>query len=266
MEINGNMFGLNGRLTLVVGACGNIGRSLCKGLAAQGADIVVSDLNADACISLTQELESTYSGRYIPAHGDCTREKGVQSVMRICDSLGPFQVVIHCIGLISSVSIPGYAVPFKEQSIKAWEFAIRSNLTSAFILAKNINERLDQTGIASVIFLSSIYGSLGPDWSLYENTSMENPMAYGASKGGIQQLTRYLATLWAPAVRVNCVSPGGLQLCQPEEFVRRYEQHTPMRRMATPEDIVGPVIFLASDAARYVTGQNILVDGGWSAW
>ncbi len=261
-----NLFNLQGRKALVVGACGNIGSSLCRGLAEQGADLVIADLHDDACLSLAKELESSYSGRYLPAPGDCTTEDGIQGIMDGCGAMGPLQIVIHCIGLISSVSIPGYAVPFEKQSVEAWELALKSNLTSAFLLAKHVHKRLDQSGIATVIFLSSIYGSFGPDWSLYENTTMGNPLAYGASKGGLQQLMRYLATLWAPKVRVNCVSPGGLQRGQSEEFIHRYEQRTPMRRMATPEDIVGPMIFLASDAARYMTGQNILVDGGRSAW
>lgn len=266
MEINNKLFSLCGRLALVVGACGNIGRSICKGLAAHGADLVIADLHNDACLALTKELESSFSGRYISAPGDCTTEDGMQAVMHTCDTFGPIQIVVHCIGLISSMPIPGYAVSFENQSLEAWELALKVNLTSAFLLAKHVHNRLDQSGMASVIFLSSIYGSLGPDWSLYDNTSMGNPLAYGASKGGLQQLMRYLATLWAPSVRVNCVSPGGIQHGQTEDFIRRYEQRTPMRRMATPEDIAGPVIFLASDAARYVTGQNILVDGGWSAW
>jgi len=266
MEINNKLFSLCGRLALVVGAGGNIGRSLCKGLAAHGADLVIADLHNDACIALKQELESSFSGRYMPAPGDCATDGGIQAVMHACDTLGPIQIVIHCIGLISSVPIPGYAVPFEKQSLEAWELALKVNLTSAFLLAKHVHKRLDTRGMASVVFLSSIYGSLGPDWSIYENTSMGNPLVYGASKGGLQQLMRYLATLWAPAVRVNCISPGGIQRGQADDFIRRYEQRTPMRRMAAPEDIVGPVIFLASDAARYVTGQNILVDGGLSAW
>ena len=251
---------------MVVGACGNIGRNVCKGLAAHGADLVIADLQEDACLALAKEVESDYSGRYVPVACDCSTEDGIQAAMRVADSVGPIQVVVHCVGLISSTPIPGYVTSLENQSLEAWELALRVNLTSAFLLVKHLHKRLDQTGIASVIFMSSIYGSLGPDWSLYENTSMGNPLAYGASKGGLQQLTRYLATLWAPAVRVNCLSPGGIQRGQTEDFVRRYEQRTPMRRLGTPEDIVGPVIFLASDAARYVTGQNILVDGGWSAW
>jgi len=266
MEIKNNLFDLCGRPALVVGACGNIGRSICQGLAAHGADLVIADLYNDACLALKKELGLSFPGRYMAAPGDCTTDDGIQSVMHVCDTMGPIQIVIHCIGLISSTPIPGYAVSFEKQSLEAWELALKSNLTSAFLLAKHVHKRLDQSGSASVIFLSSIYGSLGPDWALYENLDMGNPLAYGASKGGLQQLMRYLSTLWAPAVRVNCVSPGGIQRGQSMDFIRRYEQRTPMRRMATPEDIVGPVLFLASDAACYVTGQNIQVDGGWSAW
>jgi NAD(P)-dependent dehydrogenase (short-subunit alcohol dehydrogenase family) len=264
--MSSNLFDLQGRKALVVGACGNIGSSLCRGLAAHGADVVIADLDGEACRALAQELALSFSGLYTPAPGDCTTEDGIQSVMLVCDTLGPLQIVIHCIGLISSVPIPGYAVPFEKQSLESWELALKANLTSAFLLAQNVYKRLDQSGTASIIFLSSIYGSLGPVWSLYENTSMGNPLAYGASKGGLQQLMRHLATLWAPAVRVNCVSPGGIQRGQEPDFIRRYEERTPMRRMATPEDIIGPVIFLASSAACYVTGQNIFVDGGWSSW
>jgi len=266
MKTERNLFDLEGRVALVAGACGNIGRALCRGLAAYGADIVVADLNPDDCNALTHDLSSSFSGRYVSAPGDCATEEGVQFIMSACDTLGPFQVVVHCIGLISSVQMEGYAVPFEKQTLAGWEKGLRANLTSAFILAKHIHGRLDKSGKASVIFFSSIYGSLGPEWSLYESDATGNPLVYGASKGGLQQLMRYLATLWAPAIRVNCVSPGGVYQEQSKEFIRRYEQRTPMKRMATTADIVGPVIFLASDAARYVTGQNILVDGGWSAW
>jgi NAD(P)-dependent dehydrogenase (short-subunit alcohol dehydrogenase family) len=266
MRMQDTPFSLHGRLALVVGGTGNIGRCLCKGLAAQGADLVIADRIQDECDALKEELASSLTGRYAAASADCTVNAGIESVMRTCDRLGPIHIVVHCVGLLSSVPISGYAAPFEEQSLEAWDLALKVNLTSAFLLSQHVRKRLDQRGSASVIFISSIYGSLGPDWSIYENTAMGNPLAYGASKGGLQQVMRYLATLWSPAVRVNCVSPGGVQRGQAEAFVRQYEKRTPLRRMAHPEDIVGPVMFLASDAARYVTGQNILVDGGWSAW
>jgi NAD(P)-dependent dehydrogenase (short-subunit alcohol dehydrogenase family) len=266
MKTEKNLFDLEGRVALIEGACGNIGRALCRGLAAYGADIVAADLNSDDCNVLANDLSSVFPGRYVPAPGDCTTEEGAQSIMKVCDTIGPLHIVIHCIGIISSVQIEGYAVPFEKQTLRAWENGLTTNLTSAFIMAKHIRGRLDNSGKASVIFLSSIYGSLGPDWSLYESDETSNPLAYGVSKGGLQQLMRYLATLWAPVVRVNCISPGGVYQKQSEKFVNLYEKRTPMRRMATTADIVGPVIFLASDAARYITGQNILVDGGWSTW
>ena len=106
----------------------------------------------------------------------------------------------------------------------------------------------------------------GPDFSLYEGTQMANPAAYGASKGGLDQLTRYLATALAPRVRVNTLSPGGIARQQPAVFAERYAARTPLGRMGTEEDVKGAIAFLASDASAYVTGQSVFVDGGWSAW
>jgi len=106
----------------------------------------------------------------------------------------------------------------------------------------------------------------GPDWNLYEGTSMGNPAAYGTAKGGLIQLTRWLATTVAPQIRVNTISPGGIYRNQPKQFVERYKSKTPLRRMATEDDFRGVVAYLASDMSKYVTGQNINVDGGWGAW
>ncbi len=113
---------------------------------------------------------------------------------------------------------------------------------------------------------ASIYGMVGPDFSLYAGTSMGNPAAYAASKGGLLQLTRYLATALAPRVRVNAITPGGIVRGQPPAFIERYVAKTPLGRMATEEDFKGAIAYLASDLSRYVTGQNLVVDGGWTAW
>ena len=118
----------------------------------------------------------------------------------------------------------------------------------------------------SVINIASIHASLGPDWSLYEGTEMAHPAAYAASKGGLVQITRWLATTLAPDVRVNSISPGGVERGQPEAFVERYNGRTPLRRMAVPSDIKGAIAFLASDLSAYVTGHDLVVDGGYSIW
>jgi NAD(P)-dependent dehydrogenase (short-subunit alcohol dehydrogenase family) len=117
--------------------------------------------------------------------------------------------------------------------------------------------------LKSVILFSSIYGMVGPDMSLYKGTSMTNPIAYGVSKGGVLQLMRYLATTLAP-IRVNAISPGGIARNQPESFVERYENKTPLGRMATEEDLKGAIAYLSSDLSAYVTGHNLVVDGGWT--
>jgi NAD(P)-dependent dehydrogenase (short-subunit alcohol dehydrogenase family) len=117
-----------------------------------------------------------------------------------------------------------------------------------------------------VINIGSIYGLLGPDMRLYDGTEMGNPAYYAAAKGGIVQLTRYWATTLAPEVRVNCVAPGGVWRQQPDSFHERYKSRTPLRRMATEEDLKGAVAYLSSDLSAYVTGHILVVDGGWTAW
>jgi NAD(P)-dependent dehydrogenase (short-subunit alcohol dehydrogenase family) len=140
------------------------------------------------------------------------------------------------------------------------------NVTAPFILAQTCAEALSASGHGSVINILSIYGLVGPDFSLYEGTPLGNPAAYGASKGGLLQLTRYLATALAPAIRVNAITPGGVFRDQAQSFRKRYVDRTPLGRMATEEDFKGAVAYLASDLSKYVTGSNLVVDGGWTAW
>ena len=140
------------------------------------------------------------------------------------------------------------------------------NLTAPFVLVQACAGALAASGQGSVINISSIYGVVGPDMSLYTGTSMANPASYGASKGGLIQLTRWMATVMAPDVRVNAISPGGVWRGQPEAFHSRYVARTPLGRMANEEDLKGAAAFLSSDLSAYVTGHNLIVDGGWTAW
>lgn len=127
-------------------------------------------------------------------------------------------------------------------------------------------EALAASGHGSVVLFASMYGLVGPDMRLYDGTAMANPAGYGASKGGLLQLTRYLATTLGPHVRVNAISPGGVWRDQPQAFQQRYVARTPMGRMATEQDLKGAVAYLASDLSAYVTGHNLVVDGGWTSW
>ena len=162
--------------------------------------------------------------------------------------------------------LEGWVTSFENQTVDTWRRAIEVNLTSVFHLTKSLAAKISSSGAASVINIASIYGVVGPDLNLYEGTSMGNSAAYAASKGGMIQLTRWLSTVLAPAVRVNCISPGGISRGQPDVFLKRYIDKTPLRRMGIEEDFKGIVAYLSSDMSAYVTGQNFMVDGGWTAW
>jgi NAD(P)-dependent dehydrogenase (short-subunit alcohol dehydrogenase family) len=174
-----------------------------------------------------------------------------------------FRSLVNNAALVGTSDLVGWAVPFEKQSIDTWRRAIEVNLTAVFDLCQGLTPLLNATKNASIINIASIYGINAPDWSLYEGTSLGNPAAYGVSKGGLIQLTRWLSTTLAPNVRVNAISPGGIFRNQPEEFVKRYSSRTPLKRMATENDFRGAIAFLATDMSRYVTGQVISVDGGW---
>ena len=175
-------------------------------------------------------------------------------------------ILVNNAAFVGTSYLTGWNVPFEQQTLDTWRRALELNLIAIYDLCQGLTPMLLAAEGASIINIASTYGMLGPDWSLYEGTTMGNPAAYGASKGGLIQFTRWLATTLAPAVRVNCISPGGIWRNQPDEFVTRYAARTPMNRMATEDDMRGALAYMASDLSKYVTGQILAVDGGWGIW
>jgi NAD(P)-dependent dehydrogenase (short-subunit alcohol dehydrogenase family) len=155
----------------------------------------------------------------------------------------------------------------RHTTAQQWEETMRVNSTGVFLASQIFSEPMQVQRSGSIVNISSIYGVVGPDFSIYEGTAMSNPVDYSFAKGGIIGFTRYLASFLGPfGVRANCISPGGFHTPDmPENFQRNYTRRTLLGRMATADDIKGPALFLASDASAYVTGQNISVDGGWTA-
>jgi NAD(P)-dependent dehydrogenase (short-subunit alcohol dehydrogenase family) len=149
-----------------------------------------------------------------------------------------------------------------------WDGAMSVNASGLFVSSQVFGEQMKAQGKGgSIVNISSIYGVVGPDFGIYKGTEMINPPDYAFSKGGIINFTRYLATCYAPyGIRVNCLSPGGYYTGQPQPFLGNYERRTPLGRMARWNDLKGAAVFLASDASQYITGQNLAVDGGWTAW
>jgi len=261
------LMSLKGRKALLTGGAGHIGLALSQALVELGAIVAIADLNKDECKKRADELNEIGNGRAWALPVNLLDEQSTrQAVQMVLQQEGGLDILVHCAAFVGTTNFPGWGVPFDQQSLTAWDAALRVNLSAAFIMAQEGHQALETSGHGSVILVSSIYGMVGPDMSFYEGTTMTNPAGYGASKGGLLQLTRYLATVFAPKVRVNAITPGGVWRGQPEIFVNRYEKRTPLGRMGMEEDFKGAVAYLASDLSTYVTGQNLVVDGGWTAW
>jgi NAD(P)-dependent dehydrogenase (short-subunit alcohol dehydrogenase family) len=257
---------LKGRVALITGGAGHLGMAMAEALAEYGATVALLDLDEIRCRSRVTELEAKGAAAFHVV-ADLTDAAGTRAAVREAASRQDrLDIIIHAASLVGTDRVQGWAVPFESQSLEAWQMAMRVGLDPAFTLLQEARPYLEASGHASVIFVSSIYGLVAPDNSLYEGTQMQTPSAYSAVKGALNQLTRHFAALLAPKVRVNALTPGGIWRGQSEAFIERYNQRTPMRRMGREEDFKGAAAFLASDLSAYVTGHNLVVDGGWTAW
>ncbi len=261
------LMNLEGRVALVTGAAGHLGSSITHALAELGASIAVLDLSKDACDDAANQITEVYNVAALPMTVDLADEAQVRSVpAAVIGRFGKLDILFNCAALVGTSELEGWAVDFAHQTAETWRKALEVNLTSNFILVQACADALSASGRGSVINIGSTYGLVGPDMRLYDDTELGNPAAYAASKGGVLQLTRWLATTLAPHVRVNAITMGGVWRNQPESFQARYVERTPMKRMATEEDIKGAAAYLSSDLSAYVTGHNLVVDGGWTAW
>jgi NAD(P)-dependent dehydrogenase (short-subunit alcohol dehydrogenase family) len=258
---------LSGRAALVVGGAGHVGLSAAEALAELGCAVAISDVDESACQARADDLTARFDVLTVALAADLADEAATRALPHaVAKAFGGLDILVHCAAYVGARQAPGWSVPFTDQTVDAWDAALRVNLTSAFVLAQEAEGLLRTEPGGSIVLVASIYGLVGSQPALYEDTTMANPVAYGASKAGLIQLARSLATVFAPDIRVNALVPGGVERDQPDAFRRRYEERTPLGRMATEEDLKGAFAFLASDASRYMTGQALIVDGGWTAW
>lgn len=261
------MTDLYGRVAVITGGAGHLGRAFGEALAQLGASIALVDRTGQGVEEAAGSLHKKWGVKCLGIECDLAKEEEVRSLpKKIAAALGGLNILINNAGYVGTDKLTGWCVPFERQSSRTWREALEVNMTAPFFLAQAAYPWLKEKGLGSIINIGSIYAVLGPIMRLYDGTEMGNPAAYAASKGALVQETRWLATALAPDVRVNSICPGGIWRNQPETFVKRYADMTPMERMGTEEDMIGAVAFLASDLSLYVTGQNIMVDGGWSAW
>ena len=256
-----------GRVAAITGACGHLGRVFAETLAELGMNLAIIDIDGKVCCEFASQLAQKYGCKAVGMPCDLSNDEQLLSLSgRIKNSFGGLDVLVNNAAFVGTSSLQGWGVKFEKQLTSTWRRALDLNLTAPFTLVRECLPMLKAHGKGSIINIGSIYGVLGPDWGLYEGTEMGNPAAYAASKGGLIQLTRWLATTCAPDVRVNSICPGGIFRNQNENFLKRYNAKTPMGRMATEEDFRGIIAYFATDMSKYVTGQNITIDGGFSAW
>lgn len=257
---------LPGKKVLITGAFGHIGRVLSSGFAENGCSLVLLDRDSQFDGEFYSKLESIATS--IQFHAiDLESSRNRKTVIKnVISENGCIDVLINNAAFVGTSDLEGWTVPFEQQSIETWNRALEVNLTAPFELIQGLLGPLRKSQGASIINVASIYGVIAPDWSIYEDTKMGNPAAYAASKAGLIQLTRWLATALAPQIRVNCVSPGGIFRAQDPSFLEKYIKKTPLGRMATEEDISNYIVYLASDSSSYLTGQNQILDGGFSIW
>lgn len=242
---------LQGKIVIVTGGNGLLGKSIIDRLKLEGAICINFEINHET----SEDLTNVYC--------DITNTRSID--------LG-LEMVLSKYGRIDGLVNNAYprtkdwGTKFEEIAFDSWKLNIDWQLNSYFYISQKVALLMSKQNEGSIVNMASIYGVVGADFSVYEGTTMTMPAAYSAIKGALINFTRYVASYFGPQqVRVNAVSPGGIYDNQNEVFVRNYCKKVPMRRLGTPEDIAPAVAFLLSDDSRYITGQNIIVDGGWTS-
>jgi len=249
-------FSLERRIAIVTGGAGQLGAEIVRGLEERGARVAVFDLVGD------------------DFRVDVTDRAAVeQATNRVAAELGEPQILVNAAALDSPPDAPPEEVgPVESYPEESFDRVMDVNVKGTFLCCQVVGARMAQAGRGSIVNISSVYGMLSPVQGVYDfrrasGETFFKPIAYSVSKSALYNLTRYLATYWARSgVRVNTLTLAGVWNDQPREFVDAYTARMPIGRMADAVEVVGPVVFLASDASSYVTGANLVADGGWSAW
>jgi NAD(P)-dependent dehydrogenase (short-subunit alcohol dehydrogenase family) len=282
-----DLFNIRGRVAIVTGGAGLLGIEFCHTLAVAGAHVIVADLNGSAAQALADAINavgpnaegSNRVGSALAVETDVTSPESVQRMVEAAlNAFGRLDILVNSAALdpkfdpgsLESAEIGRGTGRFEGYPLEAWNEAIAVNLTGAFLCCQAAAQPMISQGGGVIVNLSSIYGLAGPDQRMYQRPGepeQYKPVYYSVTKWGILGLTQYLATYFAGKnIRVNAISPGGVYNGHDEVFIQAYSARTVLGRMARKDEMNGALLFLASDASSYMTGANLVVDGGWTAW
>jgi len=262
----GDLFDLHGKTVVITGGAGYLGSAMSDALASYGADLFILGRNVKKNKDKAEELKDKYAGSVCESYPfDISDIEVVKDTFKLIHKrTGRIDI------LINNAYFAGPAQKFEDYTVEAWNEGIDGTINSVFKVTQMAMKYMLEQKSGNIINIASMYGMVSPDMSIYGDSGENNPANYGAGKAAVVQLTKYLACVYGDqGIRANAVSPGPFpdkEVQQMEWFIHNLEKKVPMKRIGKPEDLKGIVVFLASDASRYVNGQNIAVDGGWTAW
>lgn len=267
------LFSLEGKTAIVTGGTGILGKAFCSALAEQGANVVVVDLLGDAAVDFAQTLTAQHGIEALGIECDVSCVESVQAMVeKVFNKWGHIDV-LHNNAASKSSCLEKFFQSFEKYDLNTWNEVMSVNVNGMFLVAQAVGQKMiEQKTGGSIIQTASIYGMMAPDNRIYENAQymgcqINTPAVYAVSKAAVIGLTRYLAAYWAEkAIRVNSITPGGVESGQNQSFIDNYSKRVPMNRMAKRDEMVGALLYLASEASSYVTGQNLVIDGGLSIW
>lgn len=251
-----NLFSCKGKVAVVTGGLGLIGKKIVKGLHNAGAKVYIADIKKEGFSKIAKKRGVKYISM------DVTLEDSVKKAFKqIRKENNKIDILVNC----AYPRTKDWAVKFENVPFDSWKDNVNNHLGGYFLCCRQAAEIMKMQKSGSIINFGSIYGMVAPDFGVYAGTEMTMPAAYAAIKAGVIALTKYIAVYYARFnIRANVISPGGIFNNQDKRFVKQYSGKTPLGRMGYPEDIIGAAIFLASGASEYLTGHNLVIDGGWT--
>jgi NAD(P)-dependent dehydrogenase (short-subunit alcohol dehydrogenase family) len=258
-----NKFSLDGKIAVVTGGAGLIGKKIVQGFAEAGAFVYIADSDKNTATKLEKQLSGKKSNvKWIEF--DITKLKSINiCIEKIIKEKKKVDIWVNS-AYPKTADWGNKLEDIKEESLRK---NVDMQLNGYFLSCQQIAKQMKKQKSGVIINLSSIYGLVGPDFSIYEGTKLTTPAAYSAIKGGINAFTKYFATYYGKyGIRANVICSGGIFDNQPKNFVKNYEEKTPLNKMGNADDIAGAAIFLAADAGSYITGHILMIDGGWTSW
>lgn len=269
-------FDLSDKIALVTGGAGILGRRYVATLLQANAKVAVVDVNTEEAQKVASKESDKTGNEAFSVGGDISKKEDVKQIVEtVIKKWDRIDILVNnaAIDAKFDMDVAGVnKVTFEEYPLELWQQSLDVNLTGAFLCAQEAGKVMVNQGGGVMVNIASTYGLVGPDQRIYKKDSeteqtLFKPVSYCVTKGGIIQLTRYLAAYWGDKnIRVNSLTPGGIYNDQVDEFVKKYSSRTPLARMADKDEMSAALLFLVSDASSYMTGSNLIVDGGWTAW